>query len=220
MENFGMTPIARPAAGRAALITAVTATAAALLLVPMAAQAANPIKVTRFHLGQPIAPGTVAVEMAPDATVAPGPEADLYMDAVATAMQAYGFTRNAPSSPAADYRAIVHISRNVDELPPAPPPVSIGLGGGGGDGGRGGGFGLGGSVAFGVGKRKQRALVSTQISVRITRGISADAIWEGRATQSVEERGKLVQPGATADKLAKALFKGFPGESGRTINVK
>ncbi len=219
MENTGMTPIIRPAAGRAALITAITATAAALLLVPVAAQAANPIKVTRFHLGQPIAPGTVAVEMAPDATVAPGPEADLYMDAVATAMQAYGFTRAAPSGPA-DYRAIVHINRDTAELPPAPPPVSIGLGGGGGDGGRGGGFGLGGSVAFGVGKRKQRALVSTQIAVRITRGISADAIWEGRATQSVEERGKLVQPGVTADKLAKALFKGFPGESGRTINVK
>jgi hypothetical protein len=191
------------------------AAAALLCLTPLTLSAATPVKVTRFHLNQPIAPGTVSVEIAPDATIAPGPEAALYMDAVAGAMTPAGFTRAAPATPG-DYRVVVSISRDVTELPKAPSPVQIGLGGGGGDRG----FGLGGSVSFGVGKRKDRALVTTQMSVRIIRSGAPGVIWEGRATQAIEERGKLVQPGAEADKLAKALFRGFPGESGRTISVR
>lgn len=188
---------------------------ATLGLVPLALSAATPVKVTRFHLNQPIPPGAVSIEMAPDATVSPGPEAALYIDAVAAALAPAGFTRSDAATPG-DYRIVVSISRDVTELPKAPSPVQIGLGGGGGDRG----FGLGGSVSFGVGKRQDRALVTTQLSVRISRSGTPGVIWEGRATQAIEERGKPVQPGAEADKLAKALFKGFPGESGRTISVK
>lgn len=201
-----MTPIARFAA----------IAAAAMLTLPVTLGAATPIRVTRFHLNQPIVPGAVVVQIAPDATVTKGPESDLYTDAVARALIAQGFTRAADATPA-DYTVIVSISRNVEDLPPAPPPVSIGLGGGG----YGGGVGGGGGVSFGVGKRKPRALVTTQISVRMTRGGAVgEVIWEGRAAQAAEERGKPIQPSVTADKMAKALFKGFPGESGRTISIK
>ncbi|MBY0583565.1 MAG: DUF4136 domain-containing protein [Sphingomonas sp.] len=186
------------------------------IVAPSAALAARaPIKVTRFHLGQPIAAGTITVEIAPGSAVVPGPEAQIYIDAVANAMGSAGFTRAANAAPS-DYRVILTISRDVTPLPRAPSPLQIGLGGGGGDRG----FGVGGGVSFGVGKRQERALVTTQLSVRLMRAATPDVIWEGRATQAVEERGKLLQPGATADKIATALFKGFPGESGRTISVK
>lgn len=190
---------------------------APLTMIPAtAATAAAPIKVTRFHLDQPMAPGTVRIEIAPDATVSPGPEAQIYIDAVARAMTTAGFTPVADAAAPAEYHVVFTVSRDSVELPPAPPPVSIGVGGGGGTGG----FGLGGSVAFGVGKRQPRAQVTTQIAVRILRGAAAELIWEGRATQMLVERGKLAQPGAIADKLARALFKGFPGKSGSTITTK
>lgn len=189
----------------------------AAVALPMAAGAATPIKVTRFHLDQAITPGTIRVEIAPDATVAPGPEAQAYIDAVSHALATAGFTPVAATPDAAsDYRAVFTISRTSVDLPPAAPPVSIGLGGGGGNGG----FGLGGSFAFGVGKRKQQAEVTTQLSLRIMRASTPDVIWEGRAQQVVIERGKLVQPAQEAEKLARAMFKGFPGQSGRTITVK
>lgn len=197
------------------VMLAAAALLAAPTVLPAPAVAATPIKVTRFHLNQPIPPGTVAIEMAPDATVAPGPEAQVYSDAVMAAMQANGFTA-ATDPAAADYRVLLTVNRSSEDLPPAPPPFSIGLGGGGG----GGNVAGGGAVSFGVGKRRQRALVTTQIAARIMHGTPPAAVWEGRATQAVEERGKLVQPADTANKLARALFKGFPGESGRTINVK
>lgn len=188
--------------------------AALMLALPAAAIAATPVKVTRFHKGTPIAPGSVLIEMAPDATVTPGPEAATYLDAIAAAMASAGFTRATDNGPA-DYRVIVSVARSVEELPPAPPPLQIGLGGGGGSGG----VGVGGSVAFGVGKRQPRSQVTTQLSARLF-GSGDTAIWEGRAVHSVEERGKLVQPAAEAEKLSQALFKGFPGQSGRTISVK
>jgi hypothetical protein len=192
-------------------------TAAALLAIapPPASATSTPIKVTRFHLNQPIVPGTVSVEIAPDAAVVPGPEAQLYVDAVAHALSEAGFTPQPAATPG-DYHVVVSISRDIADLPPAPKPLQVGLGGEGGNRG----FGLGGSVSFGVGKQQPRALVTTRISIRIMRATAPDIIWEGRATQAIEERGKYVQPAATADKLAHALFKGFPGESGRTISVR
>jgi hypothetical protein len=45
-------------------------------------------------------------------------------------------------------------------------------------------------------------------------------VWEGRAVTETAGIGPSTQPAATADRLAKALFKGFPGESGITITVK
>lgn len=192
---------------------------AGLLVSPAVVSAADPIKVTRFHLDQPIPPGAISVEMAPDAVVAPGPEAQLYLDAVASALAEQGFARTDQPSDAAvkpRYRLIVSLSRDAQELPRADPPVTLGLGGGGGNGG----FGLGGGLSFGVGKRQPRTRLTTELSARMLVEDGQQPVWEGRATQTLIEKGKPAQPGQIADKLAHALFKGFPGESGRTISVK
>jgi hypothetical protein len=44
-------------------------------------------------------------------------------------------------------------------------------------------------------------------------------VWEGRAETQAPANAPAAQPGLAADKLASALFKDFPGESGRTITV-
>ncbi|MEB3067445.1 hypothetical protein, partial [Parvimonas micra] len=87
----------------------------------------------------------------------------------------------------------------------------IGLGGGG----FGGGVGGGGSVAFGVGKPRGREAYVTELSVQIKRAGGGGVIWEGRARSEDDTRSPAAQPAATAQKLAAALLKGFPGESGR-----
>ncbi len=96
------------------------------------------------------------------------------------------------------------------------PPVSIGLGGGSyGGGRRGGGVGVGGGVSFGIGGNTREIYVS-ELSVQLRRRSDNSTIWEGKAlTESVGD-----QPAETAARLARALFKGFPGESGVTITVR
>lgn len=182
--------------------------------------AATPIRVTRFHLPQAIVPGPVAVTIAPDASPAQELEAKTYIDAVAAALVANGFTR-VDDPAAARCRVVVSVHTERVELPPAEPPFSIGLGGGGVSGGRGGGVGLGGSVEVGVGKRQPRAKLTTELAARIAEATpTGTVVWEGRASHALVEQGKFVQPAEESEKLARALFKDFPGQSGRTISVK
>jgi hypothetical protein len=59
--------------------------------------------------------------------------------------------------------------------------------------------------------------VATELAVRIQRRSDATVAWEGRA-QTESRVG--ADRGATVDRLASALFRDFPGESGRTIRVR
>ncbi len=56
--------------------------------------------------------------------------------------------------------------------------------------------------------------------MRIDDSASGQALWEGRAIAAVPVKAPASQPGLAAAKLADALFKDFPGKSGRTISVK
>jgi hypothetical protein len=100
-------------------------------------------------------------------------------------------------------------------------PFSIGLGGGtwSGNGG-GGGVGMGGGVSFPIGRGRDREDALSMLSVKINQRQGDLGVWEGRA----QSRAIGVVGNAVADKLAPklatALFTGFPGESGRTIEVK
>jgi hypothetical protein len=96
------------------------------------------------------------------------------------------------------------------------PPVTIGIGGGT----YGGNVGVGGDASFGIGGGHAE-LVDTELAVQLRRRSDNSVVWEGRAvTEGLIGSGKAEQPGFTAHKLAAALFKGFPGESGITITVK
>lgn len=174
----------------------------------------HPVEVTRFHLGAPIARGSIAVQP----LTAAGPaslEYKTYAAAVQTQLLQLGYS-TAPESETAQYLATVNFTRASRGVVDEGPPFSIGLGGGS----FGRHSGIGGGLGFGIGKHRTREDVISELSVQIKDRANGDAIWEGRAQTEARIGQPEAQASATATKLASALFRGFPGESGRTISVK
>ena len=174
----------------------------------------GPIDVTRYHLGQPITERTTVAIEPIEAGATVSPEYQLYADAVRFELERLGYVKGG-NDMASGYIAAVGFKRMSRGAYREPSPVSIGLGGGSYSGGRRGGVGEGGGLSFGIGGKTREVYVS-ELSVQLRRRSDNTTIWEGRAvTQSVGD-----QPVETAARLAGALFKGFPGESGVTITVK
>ncbi|EZP51176.1 MULTISPECIES: DUF4136 domain-containing protein [Sphingomonas] len=174
-----------------------------------------PTDVIRYHLGAPIARGTVAVE-----PLSGGSPASLEFKTYAAAVEAellkVGYTLP-PQGATPDYVASVAFTRTSREGPPRQSPVSIGLGGGGFSGGRrGGGVGLGGGIGFPIGRSRPTELLVAELAVTIKRRADQSPVWEGKAQGVSDIKGADQQAG----RLARALFTGFPGESGRTISVR
>lgn len=197
--------------------------AAAALAGCTTTTASGPVDVTRFHLGAPLERGTISVEPLPGGGPVPSLEFQTYADAVRDQLLASGYTAAVPGVPA-QYLGVVSFARTTRELAPRQSPFSVGLGAGGfsGGGGRrgGGGVGLGGGVSFPIGKARVREAVASELAVQIRRRSDGTVIWEGRAQTVADVRAPEAQASAAAGKLARALFQGFPGESGRTITVK
>lgn len=187
-----------------------------LLVVPLLAALGAcvatipPVEVTRFHLNQPIPPGTVATAALPglDPT---GLEFRTYAFAVERQLGRLGFAVGDKS----EYIAEIGYFRDTRERVASRSPVTIGIGGG--SFGRGGGIGIG--TSFGVGGGGSRADIVSHLEVRLKRRGDARPLWEGRAQTVAPQNAPAAQPGLAADKLAVALFADFPGESGRTIEV-
>jgi hypothetical protein len=172
------------------------------------------IDVTRFHLGQPIGRGQIAVEAANPGLTAT-PEYRTYEASVARQLARLGWTV-VEGVGASEQVAIVNVQQGTREAMRARPPVTIGVGGGTG----GWRSGVGGGVSFGVGGGGPRAVTGTMLEVRLKRRSDGSVIWEGRASSEVPSRNPLAQPATAVDRLAEALFRDFPGESGRTIRVR
>lgn len=182
-----------------------------------------PAEAIRYHLGN-VERGTVAIQ--PVTAVGTTPPASLgleyraYADAVAAELARNGYPA-APAGTRPQFIAAVNFRRNTEMGPPRSSPVSIGIGGGGFSGGRhGGGFGLGGGVGFPLGGGRGREIVVSELSVTIKRNADQSAIWEGNARAAAEARRPEADTPALARRLATAVFTGFPGESGRTIEVR
>lgn len=177
----------------------------------------RPTEVTRFHLGAPVARGTIAVEPLA-AGSATSLEFQTYAAAVGRELARIGYAP-ARAGTTAQYLATVGYARASREALQRS-PVSIGLGGGGFSGGRrGGGVGLGGGVGFPIGGGP-REIIVTELFVTIKRRADLTAVWEGRAQAEADPRKPDADTSAQAGRLAAALFDGFPGESGRTIEVR
>lgn len=176
-----------------------------------------PVQATRFHYDPVADRGTVTVEPLPGPTT-PSLEYKTYAAAVEAELLRVGFTLP-PAGQRGQYVATVGFTRAPRALPPRRSPVQIGLGGGTSSGGyRGGGVGVGGGVNFPLGGAGAREGVVTELSVRLRKG--PDAIWEGQAQSLTDTTAPNANTGAIAQRLAGALFTGFPGESGRTIEVR
>lgn len=178
----------------------------------------QPIDVTRYHLGAPLERTTVAVEPMAN-TDSFGPEYQAYSDAVRAELERLGYVQSTSSTPSG-YIAAVAFRRTSKGAFKEPPPVTIGVGGGSFSGGRrGGGVGVGGDVGFGIGG-KVRELYQTELWVQLRRRSDNTTVWEGRAQSGSVGGTDPDQPAVAAARMAKALFKDFPGESGITITVK
>ncbi|HEY0270386.1 MAG TPA: DUF4136 domain-containing protein [Sphingomonas sp.] len=215
--------LSRPAFAAAPLL-------AALALAGCNTMGSAPVQVTRFHLAQPIAPGSFTVT----ATPAQGPgfptapdslELKSYADAVAAELTRLGFTAAAdPSTAEIAVSVIVDRGSRPD---PRPHGASVGFGIGGGSFGGGGyrhrsGVGVGGDIGTTVpiGGNQPHYLVGTRMQVQIKRRSDGSTVWEGRAMTEAAGNRPDASPLAAVQKLAHALFLGFPGESGRTVTVK
>ncbi len=180
-----------------------TVTAALVLaLAPATVALAKPVQVTRFATPEAIVPGPAAPMKA-----AASLEQSTYDAAVARELARIGFEGTGTTR--YDYTA--EVTRDVRRDPVRRSPVTIGIGGG--TGGWGGGFGIGGS--FGVGSQRGRDTTFTRLFVQLRDRATGKTVWEGRAeTESSGSNGERIE------RLAEALFRDFPGQTGRTISVK
>lgn len=176
------------------------------------------VSVTRFHLGQTIARGQIAVEPANPAQ-ASGLEFAQMAGPVERELTRLGWAvvrGNARS----EQVALVRVDQGIRPAGRRS-GVSVGVGAGVGTGGwgrSGVGVGVGGSIPIGGGGANQ--MVGTELAVRIQRRSDATVAWEGRAQTEARGGTPMADSRVAVDRLAAALFGDFPGESGRTIRVR
>lgn len=165
--------------------------------------------VTRFHLGQQIARAEIRVEPGDSAR---GLEFAALAAPVERELARLGWTV-ASGNERSEQVAIVRVQQGR-RAASSGGGLSIGIGGGGYRSGV--GVGVGGTIPLGG----SGPIVVTELSVRIQRRSDATVAWEGRADLEARENAPLANPAAAAEVLAAALFRDFPGESGRTIRVR
>ena len=175
----------------------------------------GPVEVTRFH-----APDVSSLGKGPIA-VLPGPGMDAaslelrsFQIAVFQELQRLGYVEAADGA-AGGQIALITLNRTRIEPERKRSPVSVGLGGSAGSYGSGVGLGIGIDLSG-----KPAATVQTELAVTIRDKVSGVALWEGRASIAVSAKSPLADTQLAAPKLAAALFRGFPGNSGETIEVK
>lgn len=173
----------------------------------------SPVEVTRFHLSGPVERGSLAIGPAPG-TNGQGLEFAAYANAVSAELQRIGYVP-VQGVDQSLYVAVIGYRQRTEEGPPRSSPVSIGIGGGTG----GWRSGVGGGVSFGVGGGRGGVVLVTQLNVELKRRSDQTVVWEGHSVGAVPVGAPAAQADAIAARLAQAMFRDFPGESGRTISV-
>ncbi|NJM50884.1 MAG: DUF4136 domain-containing protein [Sphingomonadales bacterium] len=197
--------------------------AALSLTLSACATPAGPVEITRFNRaaeGVEYGKGSFAVEIADTSGEAGAEEgtplsATPYLNAVAAEMQRIGYSEN--SGDAAVVAKVSYAVRDLGEQQRRG-PVSVGVGGSTGGYRSGVGVGLGLDLTSLLSRPQARVL--TELSVRITEREGGRVIWEGRAAQESNAGSAAAASDAAAQKLAGALFRDFPGESGESLTVK
>lgn len=183
----------------------------ALLALSACVAPVGPVEVTRFHVPDAQL-GRGAIAVVPAAGM---PEASLelrtYQSAVARELDRLGYQPQGGGGQVAEVR----LMRRTWQPDRERGPVSVGFGAGGGS--------YGGGVGMGVGidlSGRPAAQTETELGVMIKERPGGRALWEGRAVFIVRADSPLAQTDLGAAKLAEALFRGFPGNSGETILVR
>ncbi|MEA3041576.1 MAG: hypothetical protein QOC65_1065 [Sphingomonadales bacterium] len=149
------------------------------------------IDVNRTHLGQQLARAQIAVEPA-NLADRNNPEFQAYADAVERQLASAGYTI-AANRPASEQIARVTVTQGTRAALTSGWPAGLGR------------------------ASRDRNAVATLVDVRIQRRSDGSVFWQGRA---VTETAAGTPRPAIVERLAAALFRDFPGESGRTIRVR
>ncbi len=181
------------------------------LLAGCATSGPRGTEVTRFHLDQTIAPQVINIEAA-DSSAADSLAFSSYSNVIAAELKIIGLEQTPGDSAA--LRAVVGVTRSIQQAPPKRSAFSIGVGGGS----YGGSGGVGAGVNMPVGGAKSDGEFVTELKVKLVERESNKVVWEGSATRATESGVSS----ATADvqQLATALLQDFPGESGKTLIVE
>jgi hypothetical protein len=152
-------------------------------------------QVYRSHLGQPIARSQIAVE-AFNAADANSPEFRTYSTAVAQELRRLGWTV-VDTAGQSEQVALVDVSQGSASR-----------------------MGIGGSAPAAPTSGATSTGVATSLEVRIKRRSDGTVFWEGQAVDEGRGSGSAGERTAAVQRLATALFRDFPGESGRTIRAR
>lgn len=164
------------------------------------------VEITRFHLSQPLAGASIAVQPA-DAAAADSLAFRTEADAVLAELVRAGFRPATPPQPAM-LIAILKLDRATSEQPRT---SGLSIGFGGGFGGRRGGLSTGISVPV---TPTTQMVTNAVLTLQIRRANDGSVVWEGRAATAGTPAD------TAAGRLAHAMLSGFPGPSGQTVVVK
>ena len=197
------TPALLAALGSAALLAACTTPAYV-----------SPVEVTRFTAAAPqlLGSGTISLRAAPGEAPDSWDYA-AYQTAVAEELTQLGYTVTGGSGAQV---AEISVEQYVTRAEGGRSPVNVGVGGSTGSYGSGVGVGVG----INLGGNRGVDRIDTQLRVVIRPAGATDALWEGRARFTATANSDYADRQAAAVKLADALFSGFPGQSGETIEVR
>lgn len=190
-----------------------SAIASAVLLAGCTTTYVSPVEVTRFTGSQPqsLGSGPIAVRAGPGG--APESlELNVFREAVARELQDQGYVIINGDAPQV---AEVTFDQFVEQPGYNRSPVSVGGGVAGGSYGSSAGVGVGIDLSPRPSERLHR-----ELRVMIKPADGGTALWEGRARFTATANSNYADTQAAATKLADALFGGFPGQSGETIEVE
>jgi hypothetical protein len=157
--------------------------------------------VARFHLGEQVARAQIAIEPF-DRADSNSPDFPVYAAAVERELTRLGWTvvRTVGQS---EQVALIDVTQGSREAVAAQTSARVGRG-----------------IAPSPAKGSSAGIVATLLEVGIKRRSDGTLFWEGRAVGEARSGTAEAAPAAAAERLATALFRDFPGESGRTIRIR
>jgi hypothetical protein len=159
------------------------------------------IEVARFHLGDPVARAQIAIEPF-DKADANRPEFPAYAAAVGRQLSRLGW-QVVPTATGSEQIALIDLEQGSREAVAALSAARIGRG-----------------VSATVPSGTSANVTATLLEVAIRRRSDGTVFWEGRAVAEAGTGSPEAARTAAVERLAEALFRDFPGESGRTIRLK
>ncbi len=173
----------------------------------------SPVEVTRFVGPAPAQLGRGTITVVPGVgLLQQGVEFSLYEQELAQELTMLGYS--VVNDSAAQQIATLSFIESVEQ-PTRRGPVSVGGGAGIGSYGSGVGLGLGIDLT-----PRPADQIARQVSVTIRATGEEQNLWEGRARFTATANHAMADPATAAARAVEALFAGFPGNSGETVEVQ